>query len=359
MNPYARSATSLAKRNEGITLENVASMNALYRAHKQTKRNIGWKSSCQIYDTHWLTNIYRQHEQLMAGGDIGYRPRHFRIVERGIPREIDAPMYEDKVTQKSLTQNALIPAIEPTLIEWNSANRKDKGTLHALKHLRSALGEHYRSHGDRGYVLLMDFKSYFANIDHEAVKDLIRRNILDERIVRLACRFVDAQPEGLGLGSEPNQILAVALPNPIDHFITQNCGVRLYGRYMDDSWAIHKSREVLEIVRGMAQEKCRKLGITINQRKTKIVRLADGFTIFKKRVFYDENGKVIIKPAYESMVRERGLIRGHARLIRAGEMTREDAQISYQSWRGWQGHFNANAAVLAMDAYFKGRIGNP
>lgn len=59
------------------------------------------------------------------------------------------------------------------------------------------------------------------------------------------------------------------------------------------------------------------------------------------------------------MVRERGLIRGHARLIRAGEMTREDAQISYQSWRGWQGHFNANAAVLAMDAYFKGRIGNP
>lgn len=352
-----RRAANLATRNKDLTLENVASMESLYRAHKQAKRNIGWKAATQNYDTHWLTNIYRQHDELMNGGSIGYKPRHFRIYERGIPRDIDAPAYEDKVTQKSITQNALIPAIEPTLIEWNSANRKEKGTLHAIKHLRKCLGENYRERGTDGYVLLMDYRGYFASIDHERVKEIISRNVLDQRIVRLACDFVDAQPEGLGLGSEPNQILAVALPNSIDHFITQNCGMRHYGRYMDDSWVMHPDKAILELVLGLAEDRCRALGITINARKTRIAKLSDGFTLFKKRVFYGEGGKVIIKPSKEAMVRERKTIRGHARLLRAGVMEYEDAFRSYQSWRGWQVHFNAVTAVQAMDAYFKARIG--
>ena len=38
----------------------------------------------------------------------------------------------------------------------------------------------------------------------------------------MACDMIDAQGEiGLGLGSEPNQVLAVALPSPIDHFVTE------------------------------------------------------------------------------------------------------------------------------------------
>ncbi len=346
------------ERNRDITLENMASMNTLYKAHKEARRGISWKNACQRYEIHWLTNIVRQHDGLMAGGEIGCRSRHIRIYERGKPREIDAPIYEDKVTQKALAQYALIPAIEPTLIEWNSANRKNKGILHALKHLRESMAKHYREHGSEGYILLMDYKSYFASIDHEIAKEVIRRNVEDKRIVRLASNLMDAQGEGLGLGSEPNQIVAVSLPNPIDHFITQNCGMKLYGRYMDDSWVIGESKAELEVILGLVRERCRDLKITLNEKKTRIVKLSHGFTICKKIVYYGENGKVVIKPNRDSIVRERKLIRGHARLITKGEMTKEDAAISYQSWRGWQSHFNAATAVAAMDAYYSKRIGS-
>lgn len=354
----ARREAKRRKRNENITLENMVSMNALYKAHKEARRGISWKNACQNYEIHWLTNIVRQHDEIMAGGDIGCRSRHIRIYERGKPREIDAPIYEDKVTQKALAQFALVPAIEPTLIEWNSANRKGKGALHALKHLRTAMAEHYREHGSEGYILLMDYKSYFASIDHEVAKDVIRRNVVDERIVRLASNLMDAQGEGLGLGSEPNQIVAVAIPNPIDHFITQNCAMKLYGRYMDDSWVIGESKAELEVILGLVRERCRELKITLNEKKTRIVKLSHGFTICKKLVYYGENGKVVMKPSRDSIVRERKLIRGHARLIAKGEMTKEDAGISFQSWRGWQSHFDAATAVASMDAYYKGRIGS-
>ena len=67
----------------------------------------------------------------------------------------------------------------------------------------------------------------------------------------LACKIVDEQGDvGLGLGSEPNQVLAVALPSPIDHFVTECCGVEAYGRYMDDSYAIHTDKEHLQLVLG-------------------------------------------------------------------------------------------------------------
>lgn len=74
------------ERNRDITLENMASMNTLYKAHKEARRGISWKNACQRYEIHWLTNIVRQHDGLMAGGEIGCRSRHIRIYERGKPR---------------------------------------------------------------------------------------------------------------------------------------------------------------------------------------------------------------------------------------------------------------------------------
>ena len=43
-----------AKRNEGCTLEDIADMNALYKAQREAGRGVTWKSSTQRYQLDWL-----------------------------------------------------------------------------------------------------------------------------------------------------------------------------------------------------------------------------------------------------------------------------------------------------------------
>ena len=165
-------ALKRAERLEGCTLENVASIDSLFDAAREAAAGVNWKSSTQRYMQDQLRNAAKAHRDLMAGADTSRGFVRFSIYERGKRRDISAVHFSERPIQKSLTKNALIPAIEPTLIDANSANRKGKGTHYAVKLLKKQLARHYRKHGPEGYILQVDFKDYFASIEHEPVKRL-------------------------------------------------------------------------------------------------------------------------------------------------------------------------------------------
>jgi len=243
--------------------------------------------------------------------------------------------FSERVIQKSLARNALAPAIWPTMTPGCSANIKGRGTDYALMRLKRQLAKHYRRHGSEGYALLIDFTDYFGRIDHSAAKALVRRALTDEGAIRLTGLQIDACGDvGLGLGSEPNQILAVALPSPIDHLLERLPGIEFSGRYMDDTYAIALDKETLWGALSEVRRECEKLGIAVNEKKTKVVKLTRGVMFLKKRFTYSETGKVITRPAKETLTRERRRLKKHAKLVEAGEMTVGQARQSYVSWRG-------------------------
>lgn len=171
------------------------------------------------------------------------------------------------MVQKSLAQNALVPAIVPTLIAANSANIKGRGTDYALKLLKHHLADNWRRHGGDGYILLGDFSDYFARIAHDPVKEQVAAALLDPRVIALEHRLIDAQGEvGLGLGSEPNQICAVAYPNRIDHYVTEMLrprGVRaVYGRLLPHT----REQGVPAGVPAADRAQVRRLGIELESR---------------------------------------------------------------------------------------------
>lgn len=267
--------------------------------------------------------------------------------------------FPERVIQKSLSQNALVPAIVPTLITANSANIKGRGTDYALKLLKRHLADHWRRHGREGYILLGDFSDYFARIAHQPVKDQVASALLDPRVVALEHRLIDAQGDvGLGLGSEPNQICAVAHPNRIDHFVTEMLRPEAYGRYMDDFYLIHESKDYLQVCLLLIEGKCAELGIELNQRKTRVVKLTRGFTWLKKRIFYTETGRIVVKPCRDSITRERRKLKKMARMVADGVMTPEQVERSYQSWRGGMKRLDAHRSVRAMDALYRSLFGN-
>lgn len=149
-----------------------------------------------------------------------------------------------------------------------------------------------------------------------------------KRYLTLAVEFMRLQIEangriGLGLGSEPSQVIAVALPTPVDRLGEWWPGIEASGRYMDDSYYIARDKETLRAFLDAASRLCASLGITINDRKTHIVKLSRGFCFLKKRFRFSGTGRIVVTPIPSSISRARRRMRAHARMVADGRMTLE------------------------------------
>lgn len=341
------------ERCENSTLDTVADLNALYKAQREAARGVAWKASTQRYQIHWLLNILKAKRDLLEGNEVCKGFHEFDIFERGKKRHISSVHFSERVIQKSFTQNALIPSVKPTLIYDNAANIKDKGTAFAVMRTKKLLADHYRKHGREGYVLQADFSDFFASIPHGPVNQLIDTISEDKRLTALGRHFVDMQGDvGLGLGSEPNQICAIAFPSPLDHLICECCGVEGYIRYMDDFICVHTDKRALQCILAVVRDKCAALGLTLNEKKTHITKLTKGFTFLKKRFTYSETGKVVVRPCRESITRERRKLKKQAALVAQGKMTFAQWVQSYQSWRGSIMGLASHKTLTAMDKLF-------
>ena len=345
----------------------VISRNALSRAAKEAAKGVKYKASVQRFMLRRLTNVSAIHRNLVYHKDIRKGFICFTLMERGKVRKIMSVHFSERVPQKSLNQNALIPVLTRSLIHDNGASRKGMGTGFAMKRLVGHLRWHYRRYGTEGYILLVDFSDYFGSIDHEVAKQIIADAFDDPGIIWLANLFIDAYYEynvkfknipeeeahkGLGLGSEINKTLAISVPNPMDHYIKEVLRIKCYGRYMDDFYLIHPDKEYLKYCLEQIEMICARLKITVSAKKTKIVKLSHGFTFLKTKIYMTETGKIIRKPCHKAVVRERRKLKKQKKLLDAGVMTFADIQCSYASWKGSMKKRNARKTVHSMDKLF-------
>lgn len=267
------------------TMSNAASLENLYQAAFQSSRGVKWKYTVQDYMRHIFKQIFYAQNCLMNEKDVRKKLSYFIICERGKVRYIAAPKFSERVIQKSITQNILIPVIEPTFTPGCGANIKGRGADYSLIRLKQQLADHYNKFGQNGYILLIDFSNYFGSISHEVIKNQVCKLPVDDKVKRFLFLQIDRDgKEGLGLGSEPNQILAVSLPSPLDYLGERWVGIKYSGRYMDDSYYIAQDKQTLQEFLKAATNLCNSLGITINTKKTRIIKLSRGF-VFLKNVF--------------------------------------------------------------------------
>lgn len=331
----AKRAANRAKRCAALTISNAARLDNINEAARDAAKGVRWKASVQRYMIHSLRNSLYARRDLLAGNDIRKGFVRFHVIERGKDRAIAAPRFSERVIQKAVTRAVVAPAVWPTLTPGCAANMRGRGTDYALMRLKGQIAEHYRMHGAEGYVLLMDFSDYFGTIDHGTALDLVRRTLTDPAAIEFMRLQIEANGRiGLGLGSEPNQALAVAIPSPLDYLGERWRGIEASGRYMDDSYFIALDKDTLWRFLDAARILCSSLGITINERKTKVVKLTRGFTFLKKRFRFTESGRIVVTPIPKSLARERKKLRVHSRMVADGSMTLEQAYVSYMSFRG-------------------------
>lgn len=333
----------------------VINCSALVAACRQSQKGVSWKASVQRYLMNLLRNTAALHRDLKAEKDVSQGFIEFDICERGKIRHVKSVHFKERVVQRSLCDNALVPVLKQSLIYDNGASLEGKGIHFSLNRAKAHLQKYYRQNGfsNQGYVLVIDFSKYFDNIEHQPVYDKLNRSITDHRIIDLCTNFIRPFGEkSVGIGSQISQIIAVAYPDSIDHFIKQDLGIKFYARYMDDSYLIHSDKEYLKYCLDVLKEKYAGLGIVVNQRKTRILKLSNGFTFLKTRYILTDTGQVIMKPCKSSIVRMRRKLKKFKRMMDNGEMTLEDIQTSYRSWKGYISHTNSHKSVYNMDLLY-------
>lgn len=335
-----------AKKAQGYStyddFDKVFSYGNLYRAFKKCRRSVAWKASVQKYITQAPLMVDRTYERLQAGSFRSDGFYEFDICERGKTRHIKSVTIAERVVQRCLCDNALVPVLSPTFIYDNGASLKNRGYHFSIRRIVRHLRKHYRKHGTEGYILLFDFSKFFENVSHELCKRIMRENFHDKRIIALTDHFIDMFGDvGLGLGSQISQTFALASANRLDHFVKEVLKIKGYGRYMDDGYLIHKSKEYLRFCLAEIRKLCKELGIKLNEKKTQIVKLSHGFTFLKTRFYITETGKVIRKIYKKSVTKERRKLKSFVPLMAFKVMTYADVAAAFQSWCAYAKNFNA------------------
>ncbi len=312
----------------------------------------------------------------------------FKLCEQGHLRLVKALNIRDTAMQHSLVNNCLQPALVPHMIHDNGASLKGKGISFTRRRFEQHLRWHYQRYGREGYVLKIDFRKYFDNLDHDVIRREFGAYVKGSRELWILDKILEANEvdvsyaadgyrnrpfnnlehemvdkalltgetmlkRSMGIGSVVSQIAGIYLPTRIDTWCKTVRQVHCYDVYMDDRIIIHPDkeflRELLEEIKVIAKD----LGVFIHERKTQIIKLSHDFTFLKTKYQLTETGKIIRRIPRDVVVRERRKLKKLAGFVERGEMTPQAFSEQYESWRGDKRKYNARRTLINMDILYK------
>ncbi|MBR2032824.1 MAG: RNA-directed DNA polymerase [Alistipes sp.] len=339
--------------------EKVFSYDNLFHSYRMCRKNVRWKSSTQRYIANAPLNVYTTYTKLHNGTFESDGFYEFDLFERGKARHIRSVSIQERVVQRCLCDFSLVPMMRRTFIYDNGASLTYKGYAFAVRRIDRHIRWHYRHYGNNGYVLLFDFSSYFDSISHELLEKIIRKEYTDERLIDLLMHFIKMfGDEGLGLGSQISQVLALAAANELDHFIKEDLGIKCYGRYMDDGYLIHHDKAYLQECMKRIHQKCNELGLKLNIKKTRIVPIRRDFQWLKIMFRLTESGYIVKRIWHKSVVRMRRKMKKLKRKMDAGLLEQSDIRASYESWKSHTIGLDVYHTMRSMDELYNSLFGN-
>ena len=196
----------------------------LVKAHKKVRRSKLHKNEVLEFELNKSYELYKLYEELNRKTYQISPYRTFYIFEPK-KRRVDATPYRDRVVQNCFVDNYLFPMLDNRLIHDNAACRKGRGTDFARKRLKSFLLDAYKKYGLDFYVLTFDVHHYFESIDHDVLKNKMRRIISDEEVYEFVLMVIDSFNKdsnvGVPLGNQTSQCFALYYLDGFDRIIKE------------------------------------------------------------------------------------------------------------------------------------------
>lgn len=280
--------------------------NALYRGYLAARRNSRWKPQVQSFEWNFLDKISILQEELKNETYRTSQFSEFIINERGKTRPITGLQMRDRIVRHVLCDEILLPRVMKSITYDNSASLKNRGIDFARNRLKVHLHQYYQQYKtNEGYILLIDFSKYYDNIRHDIAIEQLSHFVNDERVMDVVRHIFDTYAvdvsymddkeyadcinqihdsvayrrqhhpqlgkrfmrKSVQVGDQMAQVIGVTYPTSIDNYVKIVKGVKGYGRYMDDSYVITRTKEEAQEIFEGIKEWTNKLGIFINQKK--------------------------------------------------------------------------------------------
>ena len=300
-NAEVRNEHPVCGRTETTADVAVCNLTELLKAEQRCHRGVGYKNSVARYHMLRLSKTYATLIELESGTYHTQKGDNFVIHEPKY-RVVTSTKYKDRIPQASFVVNRYYPLVASNLIDNNFACLKGKGVDRA----REALADILRESSIEEYALKVDFKDYFGSIDHRKLVEELGEHIQDEWD-RWFLRDIfgsNGSDIGITLGSEPNQLCAVAFLNPLDHMLSAG----RYVRYMDDLVYIGSKDRVLAAYR-VIQEEAARLGLNISKKKTYIQSLKNPVSFLGFTFLLHPTGRVTMKRKTDKLNNEKRKLR--------------------------------------------------
>lgn len=260
------------------------SKQVVWEAYKRVKANRGAAGvdgqSLQDFEQDLRNNLYKLWNRMSSGS---YFPPPVRRVEipkgQGGTRPLGIPTVADRIAQM-VAKSYLEPQVEPHFHADSYGYRPGKSALEAVGVARKRCWR-------QDWVIDLDIKGFFDNLDHELLMRAVRRHtnlpwvlLYVQRWLRAPVEHPDGRQEERTKGSPQGSVISPLLANlflhyAFDEWLRRNHPRVQFERYADDA-VIHAATRVqaewlLEAVRDRLKQ-CR---LELHPEKTRIVYCQD------------------------------------------------------------------------------------
>ena len=218
----------------------------LLLAHKNAQK--GKKHYKEIKMVNANPELYIKKIQEMLINET-YKPSKYReiiINDKGKERLVaKLPYYPDRIIHWAILL-ILEPLFIKTFIKQTYSAIPNRGILKALKDTRKYIKP-------EDYVMKLDVRKYYNNIDHEILKKKLSNKFKDKKLLNLLFKIIDSYDKGVPIGNYTSQYFANFFLNDIDHLAKEKLKLHYY-RYMDDITLIGSKEELINAYKTIKYE---------------------------------------------------------------------------------------------------------
>ncbi|MDJ0569633.1 MAG: RNA-directed DNA polymerase [Pleurocapsa sp. MO_192.B19] len=317
----------------------------LLLASRKAQRGKRFRDNVLAFNYNLEPELFKLQSELESKTYCPGAYKSFRIYDPK-PRLISAAPYRDRVVHHALC-NIIVTLIEKSFISDTYANRVGYGTHRALKRFI----QFARS---SRYVLQCDIRKYFPSIDHEILKQIIRRKIKCQDTLWLIELIIDSsnpqepvleyfpgddlltpllRRHGLPIGNLTSQFFANWYLNNFDHFIKEKLRVKKYLRYVDDFALFGDDWDFLTQARREIEQYLTTLRLIIHPIKSQLFETRHGANFVGFRILPDR-----IRVRNDNLRRARRRLKQLQADYARGEVTLKDLIQRLQSWSAHLNH---------------------
>ena len=301
--------------------DKILSYESLMQAHKLSRKGKGYRKEIIPFNLKQEEYIMWLYEKLKSGTYKHSGYSIFYVTEPKL-RKIEKSKYIDRIVHRWVVDNFLETYFVPTFINTSYACLKKRGMHKACLDVQNTMKHLSRIWKDY-YILKMDVRKYFQNIDKDILYRILNRKIQDSKLLWLLKEIIYSNEgkKGLAIGNYTSQMFANIYLNEVDQFIKNKLHCKYYFRYLDDSICMFKTKEEAKLTLIKIKEFLNEnLELELNE-KTQIFKSKQGVNFCGYKI-----------NEYRLKIRDRGKRKSKKKVkklkykIRIGELTSKEAK---------------------------------